>query len=303
MARGAEKGLDVLIAADATLPPEHLRPRPGKPIHYFFTQSRQSLGEVVAGVKLPDDAAVERAVVAELTKQGFVRTDVGGPIPDIVILAVLGDSNFKNEIPPGNPWNDDELRGYLLAVPYRQTLAPLALIGRVPDNVEDLFCSGCESYPSRDHQVEQAQEAVLAEARRMRNRDPQRKRHAIKALVGATKVDRAVAARTLSSAEAERIAWAAFDDQYYISVSALEAKKRADGGRALLWRTVMLIDARKDFTQALPAMLAQGGPMFGTDVAVPGFVNTATTPAGKVEIGEAKVISEKDAPSPKGAKK
>jgi hypothetical protein len=50
-------------------------------------------------------------------------------------------------------------------------------------------------------------------------------------------------------------------------------------------------------------MLAQAGPLFGTDIAVPGFVNTARPREGKVEIGEARVILEKDASAPAGTKK
>ena len=43
-----------------------------------------------------------------------------------------------------------------------------------------------------------------------------------------------------------------------------------------------------------PAMLAQAGPVFGTDVPVPGFVNTAKPSEGKVEIGEFKVLPQSD---------
>ena len=40
----------------------------------------------------------------------------------------------------------------------------------------------------------------------------------------------------------------------------------------------------------------------GTDVAVPGYVNTARPREGKVEIGEAKVVSEKESAQPPTAK-
>ncbi len=295
----ADKGIDILISADAMPSPEGFRPKPGKPIHYLLFHSRQTLGTAVAGVKLPDNATVERAVVAELTKQGFVRTQEGGAIPDIVILAVVGDSNFKDEIPTGNPIDKPEFRSYMEAVNIRSVATTQGNFGRVPGNLDDLF----ETYPSPTWEIAQVQEGVVAEARRLRNRDPARKRHQIKTIVGAAKVERAVAAGTMSSSAAEKIAWATFDDQFFLTLSALEAKKGPDGGRAFLWRTTMLIDWRKDFAKALPAMLAHAGPVIGSDVAVPGFVNTARPRDGRVEIGDAKVVPESDPARTPGKKK
>lgn len=299
-----DKGLDVLLSADAIPSPEGFRPKPGKPIHYLLFQSRETLGEAVANVKLPDPAAVDRAVVAELEKQGFVRTQEGGPIADIVILAVLGDSNFKDEFTPkGNPYLDADFRPYMDQVNVRQVVMGLGLWGKVPDTVGGLFPDdprASDVYPDRSNpQRADAQEAVVNEALAIRNREPGRKRHAIKTLVGAQKVERAVANRTLGGLEAEKIAWAAFDNQFYLSLSAIEAKKQADGGRRFLWRTTMLIEWREDFAKSLPAMLAQAGPLFGTDVAVPGFVNVARPREGQVEIGELKVVPEATTPPKK----
>jgi hypothetical protein len=56
-----DKGLDVLISSDAIESPEGFRPKPGKPVHYLLSQNRQTLGDVIAGVKLPDAALVENA--------------------------------------------------------------------------------------------------------------------------------------------------------------------------------------------------------------------------------------------------
>lgn len=286
-----DKGLDILISADAIPSPEGFRPKPGKPIHYLLFHSRQTLGTVVAGVKLPDNATVERAVDAELAKQGFVKTQEGGPIPDIVIIAVVGDSNFKDEIPMGNPIEDPDFRLYMDGVNIRAVAQAHGILGPVPGSLDDLF------NPYRGTEL---QEAVIAEARRLRNLDPARKRHHLKTILGAKKVERAVASGAMSSSEGERIAWAAFDDQFFLTLSALEAQKRPDGSRGLLWRTTMLIDWRKDLARSLPAMLAEAGPLFGTDVAVPGFVNTAKSRAGKVEIGEAKVMpGDESAPKKK----
>ncbi len=302
-----DKGLEILLSADAIPSPEGFRPKPGQPIYYLLFQSRQTLGEAIAGVKLPEPAMVERAVVAELEKQGFVRAKEGGPLPEIVIFAVVGDSNFKDEIPQGNPWNDDNFRIYLQSVDLRKAMMQAGTFAGGPSpEVADIFFNGAEPVPKMTFEQEELWNVVINEARRLRNLDPARKRNAIKTLVGANKVERAMTDRTLSSTQAEAIAWAAFDNEYYLSLSAVEAKKQPDGGRRFLWRTTMLIDWREDFSKSLPTMLAQAGPLFGTDVLVPGFVNTAKPRDGKVEIGETKVVPEKAAakePAPPAAKK
>ena len=291
-----EKGLDILITADAVRSPEGFRPKPDKPIHYLLFQSRETLGSAIAGVKLPSVEVVDRAVIAELKKQGFLRTEVGGPIPEIVIFAVVGDSNFKDENPVGNPWNDDDLRTYLQGVSVRQVAMKIGMA--VGGSVQAIFNNGDEPYEGNA-----LQEAIVDEARRLRNRNPARKRQEIMNLVGARKLDRAVEAGTLNHFAARRIADAALDDRFYISLSALEAKKQPDGSRAFLWRTAMLIDWREDFTEALPAMLAEAGPLIGTDVAVSGFVNTRDSRRADVEIGEAKIVPENDPPKKNGPKK
>lgn len=284
-----DKGLDVLISADAISSPQGFRPQPNKPIHYLLFQSRQTLGTPVGGVKLPSLEVVERALTAELKKQGFVKTGVDGPAPDILIFAVLGDSNFKDEVPLGNPWNDDDFRTYLQGVSVRQVKIKLGLgTGGQSESIEVIFDEGREPYVGTP-----LQEALVAEARRLRNLNPARKRKEIDTLIGWKKADRALAAGTMSDSAAKRIAGASFNDQFYLSLSAVEAKKQRDGGRGFLWRTTMLIDWRENFSEALPVMLAEAGPMFGTDAAVPGFVNSLAR-SGKVDIGEAQVVPEKN---------
>ena len=93
-AASPSQGPEVLVVADAVTVPESFRPSPGKPVYYIFGQSYLFLGDVVAGVKLPDRAFIENTVEAELAKQGFVRTQVGGPMPSIFILAIWGEATF-----------------------------------------------------------------------------------------------------------------------------------------------------------------------------------------------------------------
>lgn len=88
---------EVLVVSDALKDvPEGLRPTPGKPIYYILGKGQLSLGESVAGIKMPDPAEVERLIVSALATQGFKRTEVGGPVPSIFIFASWGDANFAD---------------------------------------------------------------------------------------------------------------------------------------------------------------------------------------------------------------
>ena len=304
-AASKDKGLDVLISADAIPSPEGFRPKPGRPIHYLYFQSHQTLGEPVAGVKLPEPAVVEKAIVAELEKQGFVRAAEGGPLPEIAIIASVGDANFEE--PPiqwDNPYLDPEFATYLDMVDVRKILEPYFLSQKVPKTAAEIF----DPNRANSGDIAQARDLLVSDAMRLReNGSPRAQdRGKILALVGAKKIDRAVADRSVSSSAAERVARATRENLLYVTLNAFEAKRQANGSRNFLWRTTMFIDWRNDFAKSLTAMLEQAGPMFGTDVAVPGFVNTAKPREGKVEIGEAKVVPEKSSanePAAPAAKK
>lgn len=301
------KDFDILISADAIPSPDGFRPKPGKPVRYILTQNRQSLGDAVAGVKLPDAATVESAIVAELGKQGFVRAELGEALPQILILATVGDANFEPPpLPPPsvNPLFEPDFESYLRMVNVRAVLQAAGARRQSDTSVEELFGGPNESYPSSSADINEARDLVIAEAIRMRERtsDRGRDRGKIFALVGAPKVDKAVADRAMSSSAADRIARATRENMLYVTLNAFDAARWQEKQRVLLWRTTMLIDWRQDFTKSLTAMLAKAGPVFGTDVAVPGFVNTGTRD-GKVEIGETKVVPEKEAAPTKGTKK
>jgi hypothetical protein len=142
------KGLDILIAADAIHSPEGLRPKPGQPIHYLLSLSRDTLGGTIAGVKLPGPAVVEKAVVAELANQGFIRTDVGGPLPEIVILAVVGAANFEQPTLSygANPLFEADFAEYLYMVDVRRVLERNFLGQRVPTTLHfQLHCCHSKS--------------------------------------------------------------------------------------------------------------------------------------------------------------
>jgi hypothetical protein len=297
-----DKGLDVLISADALPTQEGFRPTPGHPVYYVLGQSRLTLGDPVGGVKLPEPAVVEKFVVAELTKQGFVRTDVGGPIPSVYIMAVVGDSNFEEpKIDVDNPLNDGEIAPFMYQVNVRALLEQNLLSGKVTANLETLFDP--DRRASADEQ--EAKDLILNDAMRRRflasPRAQDKKK--IMALIGAGKIDKAVSEKSLSSSAAEAMAWSVYENRYFVTLSAFDAARWKNKEKVLLWRTTMVIDWRKNLADELPAMLAQAGPMFGTDVLVPGLVNTARPREGKVEIGETKVVTEKNSAKESEAKK
>lgn len=294
------RGLEVLVTADAISSPEGFRPKPGQPIHYLFSQTRNSLGEAVGGVKLPDPALIERLIVAELAKQGFVRTGLGGPMPAIYILAIVGDANFKEP-----PDDNEDLEPYVSA----QVARPLLernFLGRIYSKfgISGIFSEQPTLDPDEQDRL-RAQEILRAEAIRIRYRQSPRylDRAGIHALVGGDKVNRAVAENTLARSAAERIAWAAHDDQYYVSLNAFDAARFAKKERVLLWRTSMLIDWRKNFAAELPNMLAHAGPLFGTDAPLPTFVDERDRRKAEVQVGEVKVAPEDNRDRPRDTKK
>ena len=300
----AEKrpGLQVLVASDAVPSPDGFRPKPGHPVYYIFSQTRLTLGDAVGGVKLPEPTMVEKAVVAELTKQGFVRSEVGGPIPSIYIVAVVGDSNFEEpRIDIDNPLNDGEIAPFMYQVNVRALLEQNLLSAKVTSNLETLFDPDRRASPDE----QEAKELILNDAMRRRFRASPRfqDKSKIMALMGAAKIEKAVSDKALSSSAAEAMAWSVFENRYFVTLSAFDAARWKNKEKILLWRTTMIIDWRKNLADELPTMLAQAGPVFGTDVAVPGLINTADRRKGEVEIGTLKVVPEDAAANPASPKK
>lgn len=122
-------------------------------------------------------------------------------------------------------------------------------------------------------------------------------------LVGGDKVARAFEGGGISKPEAQRIADAANENRLYVSLNAFDAARWVKKEKVLLWRTNLSIDWRKDLATELPAMLAQAGPLFGTDVAVPAFVDERSRQKAEVTIGEAKVVPDGSPPTQPDARK
>ena len=255
------KGAEVLVAADAIVTPEGFRPAPGKPIYYIFSQTPQSLGESIAGIKLPEPALIEQCVVAELAKQGFIRTQVGGPMPSTLIVATYGPANFKP-----TP-DEDDLAFYRAMVMTRPGMTDAE---------------------------------ITAEAQRLKYiSSPRfRDRAGVEAITGVAKV---FSSGPPPIGDNHKLLSAANDDRLYISLGAFDAALFAKKEKRLLWRTSMSIDWRNDFAATLPVMLASGGPLFGTDVKTPRFLDDRERRNFEVKIGEATEVFEslpKSDPSP-----
>lgn len=89
-------GPEVLVVADASESlTDDLKPAPGKPVHYIILGSAErTLGAAIAGEPIPDRATVEAAVARALAEQGYVRTQLGGPIPQLAIVISFGSANL-----------------------------------------------------------------------------------------------------------------------------------------------------------------------------------------------------------------
>lgn len=92
----AKPGPDVLVVADAapTLP-EAARPTAEKPVHYLLLgMAERTLGAAWAGEPQPDRATLEKEIVRVLATQNFLRTQVGGPMPQLALIVTWGSANL-----------------------------------------------------------------------------------------------------------------------------------------------------------------------------------------------------------------
>lgn len=100
---GPERDPQVLIVSDAAkeIPPEAV-PAPGKPVYYIVLGAQEyGLGGSTAGEVMPPREQVEEAVAEVLAKQGYLRTEVGGPVPALALLISWGEARLET-------WEYDE---------------------------------------------------------------------------------------------------------------------------------------------------------------------------------------------------
>ena len=92
-------GPEVLVVSDVVGPDKEVaRPAPGKPVYYVILgKAERTLGNAIAGEPLPAPAVVEREIVAALAAQGYVLTQVGGPVPSQALVITWGTANAAIE--------------------------------------------------------------------------------------------------------------------------------------------------------------------------------------------------------------
>lgn len=98
-------GPDVLVVSDAKdEDTAFFPPTPDTPVYYYFVgQKERALGRSYAGEKYPRKDAIEREVVRALASQNYVRTQVGGPKPSLVIMVMWGSASVISDDIPGDP--------------------------------------------------------------------------------------------------------------------------------------------------------------------------------------------------------
>lgn len=91
-------GPEVLVVSDVLLtPPEAARPTKEKPIHYIILGGgERTLGDAIAGEKMPKREDIARELVGVLESQGFRLTKLGGPVPQLAIVFTYGSANLSS---------------------------------------------------------------------------------------------------------------------------------------------------------------------------------------------------------------
>ncbi len=90
-------GPEVLVVSDVVDPNTRtLRPTREKPVYYIILGgTERTLGDPIAGEKMPDRAVLTQEIARALGSQGFVLTKIGGPQPHIAILYSFGTANLS----------------------------------------------------------------------------------------------------------------------------------------------------------------------------------------------------------------
>lgn len=89
-------GPDVLVVGDAVPDlPEQFQPTREKPVYYVLLGSAErTLGAVWAGERQPDRAVLEGEVARVLASRHYLRTQLGGPMPQLALVVTWGSANL-----------------------------------------------------------------------------------------------------------------------------------------------------------------------------------------------------------------
>ncbi|MSU48258.1 MAG: hypothetical protein EXS37_04060 [Opitutus sp.] len=91
------EGPEVLVVSDVLASsPEKLRPTKENPVYYIVLGgAERTLGDSIAGEKMPDRAVLTQEIERAMGSQGFTLTRVGGPRPSIALLFTYGSANLS----------------------------------------------------------------------------------------------------------------------------------------------------------------------------------------------------------------
>ncbi len=140
-AKKPQKGPDVLVVADNFgHDSSELRPSPSHPIRYLILAGQQKdLGTLVAGEKMPTTAELESLIHRTLEAQGFTRTQVGGPMANIVVVYTYGSAYL--DVDESSEEEEDSATGEISTSTTRTVNNEreiLALVGAAKVRVQDL---------------------------------------------------------------------------------------------------------------------------------------------------------------------
>ncbi|HUG11712.1 MAG TPA: hypothetical protein VMM36_11890 [Opitutaceae bacterium] len=91
-----KKGPAVLVVSEATTGHvDALRPTPETPVYYVVGSAMERPIGGNFGLNMPTQKEVEEAIDAMLAREGFVRTQVGGPMPSIVLFLSWGEARLE----------------------------------------------------------------------------------------------------------------------------------------------------------------------------------------------------------------
>jgi hypothetical protein len=92
-----KEGPEVLVVSDVVDPKSPaLRPTKESPVYYIILGgAERTLGDPIAGEKMPDPTVLKYEIARALHSQGFLLTRVGGPRPQIAILYSYGTANLS----------------------------------------------------------------------------------------------------------------------------------------------------------------------------------------------------------------
>lgn len=88
---------DVLVVADNFQKERsEIVPTPDRPVYYIILGGMEwTIGLPVGGERLPKEEELEEQITSALEPLGYLRTTVGGPMPELVLTYTFGGANLE----------------------------------------------------------------------------------------------------------------------------------------------------------------------------------------------------------------